>query len=95
RVSEPAADLAVAAAILSAHRDRPIPAETVVFGEVSLSSAVRPVGQAKARIKEARKLGFTGAWAPSEVNGEGESGMSVVNVKNLDDLTELIVPTRA
>ncbi|MEM7525172.1 MAG: DNA repair protein RadA [Pseudomonadota bacterium] len=92
RVSEPAADLAVAAAVLSAHRDVAIPSEVVVFGEVSLSSAVRPVSQTQARLKEAHKLGFSAAWTPSQVNADGESGMSVTGVRDLDGLTELIVP---
>ena len=92
RITEPAADLAVAAAVLSAHRDAPIPAEVVVFGEVSLSSAVRPVSQTSARLKEAQKLGFSVAYAPSQVNAKGESGMSVAEVRDLDGLMEHIVP---
>ena len=95
RITEPAADLAVAAAVLSAHRDAPLPPEVVVFGEVSLSSAVRPVSQAAARLKEAEKLGFTAAWAPSQVKGGGESGMSVTGVKDLDGLMDLVTPSSA
>ncbi|HKK34821.1 MAG TPA: DNA repair protein RadA [Paracoccaceae bacterium] len=64
RVAEPAADLAVAAALLSALAETPLPAETVVFGEISLSGAVRPAPQADARLREAERLGFTGALAP-------------------------------
>lgn len=91
RVSEPAADLAVAAAVLSAHRDAPVPPEVVVFGEVSLSSAVRSVSQAQARLKEAEKLGFTRAYAPSQVKKPGESGIDVTGVSDLDGLMELII----
>ncbi|MEE9427123.1 MAG: DNA repair protein RadA, partial [Paracoccaceae bacterium] len=65
KVSEPAADLAVAAALLSAREDIAIPADTVVFGEISLSGALRPVGQTENRLKEARKLGFSKAIAPT------------------------------
>ena len=61
RVTEPAADLAVAAALLSAREDTELPLDTVVFGEISLSGAVRPVGQTETRLKEARKLGFARA----------------------------------
>ncbi len=61
RISEPAADLAVAAALLSAREDEPLPLDTVVFGEISLSGAVRPVSQTEARLKEATKLGFSQA----------------------------------
>ena len=64
RVSEPAADLAIAAALLSAREDVAVPPETVVFGEISLSGALRPVAQAENRLKEARKLGFTAAILP-------------------------------
>ncbi len=62
--AEPAADLAVAAALLSAREDRPLPPETVVFGEISLSGALRPVPQSELRLKEAQKLGFTMALLP-------------------------------
>ena len=58
RISEPAADLAVAAALLSAREDAALPRDTVVFGELSLSGALRPVTQAENRLKEAVKLGF-------------------------------------
>ena len=92
RVTEPAADLAVAAAILSAHRDAPIPHDAVVFGEISLSSAVRAVSQTNARLKEAKKLGFAQAYAPSMVQGQSESGMSVAELSDLDGLMDLITP---
>ncbi len=95
RITEPAADLAVAAAVLSAHRDALIAPDVVVFGEISLSSAVRPVSQAQARLKEARKLGFSTAYAPQQVKADPESGMNVSGVKDLDDLMELIVPQRS
>ena len=64
RVGEPAADLAVACALLSAREDAALPEGTVVFGELSLSGALRPVTQAESRLKEAAKLGFTAAIAP-------------------------------
>ncbi|MEM7546709.1 MAG: DNA repair protein RadA [Pseudomonadota bacterium] len=95
RITEPAADLAVAAAVYSAHRDIAIAPDVVVFGEVSLSSAVRPVSQAQSRLKEAQKLGFSTAYAPSQVKNDRESGITVAGVKDLDDLMELIVPQRS
>ncbi|QHQ34835.1 DNA repair protein RadA [Algicella marina] len=64
RISEPAADLAVAAAILSSRQDHAIAPDTVVFGEISLSGALRPVTQADARLREAAKLGFSAAFGP-------------------------------
>lgn len=64
RVTEPAADLAVAAALISAREDAALPQEAVVFGEISLSGSLRPVAQTENRLKEAQKLGFTEALAP-------------------------------
>jgi len=58
RVAEPAADLAVAAAIASSRRDKPIPADVILIGEVGLSGELRAVSQLEARLKEAAKLGF-------------------------------------
>ena len=65
RINDPAADLAVAAALISALSERPIAAECVAFGEVALSGEVRPVAQAAGRLKEAAKLGFTRALVPA------------------------------
>ena len=59
RITEPAADLAVAAALLSSLTGEPVPAECVVFGEIGLSGEVRRVSQPELRLKEAVKLGFT------------------------------------
>jgi DNA repair protein RadA/Sms len=67
RVSEPAADLAVAAALASAATDQPTRPGTVYFGEVGLSGEVRQVAQAEARLKEAAKLGFSQAVLPRRV----------------------------
>ena len=64
RITEPAADLAVAAAILSASAQRPLEPNTVAFGEISLTGALRPVPKPEQRLKEAKKLGFTRALAP-------------------------------
>ena len=64
RITEPAADLAVAAALVSAREDAALPREAVIFGEISLSGALRPVSQTENRLKEAQKLGFTTAIMP-------------------------------
>jgi DNA repair protein RadA/Sms len=82
RISEPAADLAAAAALCSSLFDRTLPKTDVVFGEVALSGAVRPVNQADIRLKEAQKLGFKGALAPV-ARGEG---LSIVAAESLADL---------
>ncbi|WP_043918956.1 DNA repair protein RadA [Jannaschia aquimarina] len=86
RVQEPAADLAVACALLSAREDQGIPPDTVVFGELSLSGALRPVSQAENRLKEAAKLGFTAAMAP-----EGcKTGDGVISLRTLPDVATLV-----
>ncbi len=87
RVSEPAADLAVAAALLSAREDRALPAETVVFGELSLSGALRPVSQTENRLKEAAKLGFCQAVLPRRSKTGTQSGLAV---QALPDLVTLV-----
>ncbi|SDI10236.1 DNA repair protein RadA [Lutimaribacter saemankumensis] len=83
KVTEPAADLAVAAALLSAREDASLPAETVVFGEISLSGALRPVGQAENRLKEARKLGFNTAIVPAGGKLTGNGGLALTQMKDL------------
>ncbi len=67
RIAEPAADLAVAAALASAASDQPTDPGMVFFGEVGLSGEVRQVAQAEARLKEAQKLGFSAACLPRRV----------------------------
>jgi DNA repair protein RadA/Sms len=64
KVSEPAADLAIAAAIASSTRDLPVRADTVLIGEIGLSGELRMVNQMPARLREAAKLGFTVAVVP-------------------------------
>lgn len=87
RVSEPAADLAVAAALLSAREDVALPPDMVIFGEISLSGALRPVGQAENRLKEAQKLGFSQAIAPDRSRiGPGEG----MRVRRMPDLTTFV-----
>ncbi len=81
RVGEPAADLAVAAALISALTDVSLPADAVCFGEISLSGAVRPVAHAEARLKEAQKLGFARAYGPS--GGPDAAGLAMERVADL------------
>ncbi len=83
KINEPAADLAVAAALLSAREDIAVPPETVVFGEISLSGALRPVGQTENRLKEAQKLGFSNAILPKGGKATGKSGMSLSQMPDL------------
>jgi len=87
RIAEPAADLAVAAAILSAREDQALPEGLVVFGEISLSGALRPVTQMENRLKEAAKLGFRSALAPS---GGRLSETSGLDLRRVADLTAFV-----
>ena len=87
KIGEPAADLAVAAALLSAREDVALPPETVIFGEISLSGALRPVGQAENRLKESQKLGFTSAIVPAGGKMVGDGGLAV---QRFGDLTALV-----
>ena len=83
RITEPAADLAVAAALLSAREDAALPPETVIFGEISLSGGLRPVSQTENRLKEAQKLGFTSATIPSGGKPGGSAGLELTRVGEL------------
>ena len=83
KISEPAADLAVAAALLSAREDAALPADTVVFGEISLSGALRPATQNESRLKEAQKLGFSNAIAAGGGKAQGVSGIRLTRMKDL------------
>ncbi len=74
RVSEPAADLAVAAALVSSLTGAVLASDGVWFGEIALSGSVRPVSHAPARLKEAAKLGFNAAVAPPEAGEKGSGG---------------------
>jgi DNA repair protein RadA/Sms len=88
RVTEPAADLAVAAALVSAREDTPLPKDAVIFGEISLSGALRPVSQAESRLKEAQKLGFYQALAPTSKKIETIAGITLRPVTDLASLVE-------
>jgi DNA repair protein RadA/Sms len=89
KISEPAADLAVAAALASSAFDVALPADCVVFGEISLSGDVRPVGRAEARLREAGKLGFSAALAPAGAAGL-VPGVRTAEIVRLADLVTRI-----
>jgi len=92
RITEPAADLAAAAALASSALDQPLPQDCVVFGEISLSGDVRAVGRTDARLKEAAKLGFGRALAPNAAKDAslGEAGFSVAAATRLADAVRRI-----
>ncbi|MCB1497427.1 MAG: DNA repair protein RadA [Bauldia sp.] len=93
RISEPAADLAVAAALVSSRLNAPLPSDCAYFGEVSLSGAVRPVAHAPARLKEAGKLGFGAAVLPSAAKGDRAD--SDMRLKEVGQLVELVAEVAA
>ena len=92
KITEPAADLAIAAALISSLSGITLPADRVFFGEISLSGAIRNVGHMGARLKEARKLGFTSATMPMPVDGEEpDKQIFVENLPHLSALTATIL----
>jgi DNA repair protein RadA/Sms len=86
RITEPAADVAAAAALVSSLAHAPLPADAVYFGEVSLSGAVRPVAQTAARLKEAQKLGFARAVVPEAARSEAPEGFALSTIGALANL---------
>lgn len=92
RVSEPAADAAVAAALVSSLKDSPAPAEAVVFGEIGLSGELRAVSQMEQRLREAAKLGFNEAWLPKQTGRKAASettkGVTLNTLGHIQDLVD-------
>ena len=89
KVREPAADLAVAAALVSSLTGTVLPAEAVFFGEIALSGNIRPVSQSEARLKEAAKLGLTRAvLARDEL--PSVRGIATKTVETVGDLVALV-----
>ncbi len=84
-VPEPAADLGVAAALASSFRNRPVPAGTVLFGEIGLAGEVRGVGQAALRVREAQQMGFTRCLLPARNVPKDRSGIDLVGVQSLEE----------
>jgi DNA repair protein RadA/Sms len=90
RIAEPAADLAVAAALVSALGGRPVPPDAVVFGEIGLAGEVRAVSQGDARLKEAAKLGFARAFVPARRRQTRGSGEAAIRIDAIEDLGTLV-----
>ncbi len=88
RATEPATDLAVAAAILSSYVDKPVPSQTVVFGEVGLAGEVRRVSRASARLAEAARLGFSRIIGPA-VSLEKPRSSEDVELRGIAHISEL------
>jgi DNA repair protein RadA/Sms len=86
KIGEPAADIAVALAIVSALSDRAVPEDIVAFGEIGLSGEVRRVAQTEVRLKEAAKLGFKRALVPGPLAKVGSNGLACVEIAHLQDI---------
>ena len=90
RIGEPAADLAVALAIASSFRDRPIDSRLVAIGEIGLSGELRSVGQVERRLGEARRLGFDKAIIPASAARRGTTDVAGLKVIRADTVAEAI-----
>ena len=91
KIQEPAADLAVAAALISSVRNHPLPDRSVFFGEVALSSQIRQVSQAEQRLKEAKKLGFEKAFLPKPIKrNKINADLQLTYSENLSDLIDIL-----
>lgn len=91
RMTEPAGDLAAAAALLTSLSDTPAPKKAVFFGEVALSGALRPVARMEQRLKEAERLGFENAYVP-EGSPTAIDGLTLRPIRRLIDLVDLLAP---
>ena len=89
RIGEPAADLAVAATLISSFSERTVPEASVLFGEIGLSGEIRPVSQPDLRMKEAEKLGFTRCIGPPLPARQSRS-MATSEIRHLRDLVDEI-----
>ncbi len=90
RITEPAADLAVAASLLSSLADAPLPKDAVFFGEIGLSGEVRPISQQEARLKEAYKLGFKTAFIPKSSKPLSVAEMTLISLAHLVELANYL-----
>ncbi len=91
KISEPAADLAVAAAIASSVKDQPVRADAVWIGEVGLNGELRAVGQMMARLREAQKLGFKAAIVPRRLRKSEPwpEGIEIIEARSLREALKL------
>ncbi|MDQ6969174.1 MAG: DNA repair protein RadA [Mariprofundus sp.] len=81
RIAEPAADLAILLAMVSAYQEKAVPEDIAVFGEVGLTGEVRPVGQPESRAKEAANLGFSSILLPSENHERVQKANIIANMR--------------
>lgn len=90
KISEPAADMAVAAALISSLSETPIPSRAVVFGEIALSGEIRSVPQPALRLKEAAKLGFEKAMVPKAKAAKDAAALQISTVEDVAALLDVM-----
>ena len=93
KLEEPAADLAIAAAVVSSLKEKPVPSDTFIFGEIGLSGEVRSVNHAEARVKEASKIGLKNAIIPlgnRDKLKDKACGLKISGVRNIDEAIEAL-----
>lgn len=92
RMNEPAVDLGIVMAIFSSYKNRPVPEDMIVFGEVGLSGEVRAVSMPEQRVSEAKKLGFKTCVIPSvsENAVKNIEGIRVIGVRSVSEAVQLL-----
>jgi DNA repair protein RadA/Sms len=91
RIQEPAADLAVCLSISSVFKNKIVPEDTIIFGEVGLAGEVRSVNNIEKRLQEAAKLGFKKAVIPKSRLDVRKTGLNIIAVENVKEALERIV----
>jgi DNA repair protein RadA/Sms len=97
KIDEPAADLAIALAIASSAKDRPLPADLAVVGEIGLSGELRAVSQLSVRLNEAAKLGFRRVLIPKTVRRGADAlpaGIETIPVRSLDEAMDVVLRSK-
>jgi len=94
RINEPAVDLAVLLAMLSAYQEKPVADNLAVFGEVGLTGEVRPVGQPEARAREAANLGFSRLLLPKENHERVQKANIIATMRGKTDSPMILIPVR-
>ena len=95
RMNEPASDLGIVMAIASSYKNKPVPEDTIVFGEVGLSGEVRAVTMPEQRVAEAKKLGFKVCILPevsrkSLKNMGGQKELRIIGVRSINQAIDLL-----
>ena len=90
KITEPATDLAAAAALISAFSNAPLPDESVFFGEVSLSGSIRRVSQSAQRLRESEKLGFTTCYLPANNQDNANVTIKCHPITHLSEIVKMI-----